>query len=191
MSLDPILMLYNRRDWRPLGTLLEHSRDILCCHCYWKRCLTTSPKFLCSIEVSLRAELTNYLIVRCIIYHHSALHQLFYILSTSYNKSTYSTLAVFEVWFLNINSSVSTRVYTIFPAVTMRPFNAGVPDFDRHTRNTTPLCLVTELKCLYKIFTKFAAKFHTHTHARARCSSSSFIVTNLTNSLCTYSVRRM
>ena len=29
------------------------------------------------------------------------------------------------------------------------------------------------LKCLCKIFTKFAAKFHTHTH----CSSSSFIVT--------------
>jgi hypothetical protein len=28
------------------------------------------------IEVSLQAELPNYLIVRCFIYHHSALHQL-------------------------------------------------------------------------------------------------------------------
>ena len=36
-----------------------------------------------------------------------------------------------------------------------------------------PVCLVKQLKCLCKIFTKFAAKFHTHTH----CSSSSSFVT--------------
>jgi len=37
-----------------------------------------------------------------------------------------------------------------------------------------PIHLVTQLKCLCKIFTKFAAKFHTYTHS---CSSRSFIVT--------------
>jgi hypothetical protein len=36
-----------------------------------------------------------------------------------------------------------------------------------------PVSLVKQLKCLCKIFAKFAAKFHTHT----RCSSSPFIVT--------------
>jgi len=36
-----------------------------------------------------------------------------------------------------------------------------------------PVSLVKQLKCLCKLFTKFAAKFHTH----KRCSSSSFIVT--------------
>ena len=34
-----------------------------------------------------------------------------------------------------------------------------------------PVCLVKQLKCLCKIFTKFAAKFHTHPR-----SSSSFVV---------------
>jgi len=41
--------------------------------------------------------------------------------------------------------------------------------------HTVPVCLVKQLKCLCKIFTNFAAKFHTHTHTH--CSSSSFIVT--------------
>ena len=39
-------------------------------------------------EVSLQTELPNCLIVRCFIYHHNALHQLLYLLSTSYNKSS-------------------------------------------------------------------------------------------------------
>jgi hypothetical protein len=43
------------------------------------------------------------------------------------------------------------------------------------------VCLVKQLKCVGKIVTKFAAKFHkythTHTHTHTRCSSSSFIVT--------------
>ena len=43
----------------------------------------------------------------------------------------------------------------------------------RSTHTVLSICLVKQLKCLCKIFTKFAAKFHTHT----RCSSSSFIVT--------------
>ena len=55
----------------------------------------------------------------------------------------------------------------------------------RSAHTVLPICLVNELKCLCKIFTKFPAKFHarTHTCARARththtrCSSSSFIVT--------------
>ena len=43
-----------------------------------------------------------------------------------------------------------------------------------HSAHTViPVCLVKQLKCLCKHFTKFAAKFHTH----VRCSSSSFIVT--------------
>ncbi len=43
-----------------------------------------------------------------------------------------------------------------------------------HSAHTVlPVCLVKQLKCLCKIFAKFAAKFHTHT----RGSSSSFIVT--------------
>jgi hypothetical protein len=41
-------------------------------------------------------------------------------------------------------------------------------------RTVLPVCLVKQLKWLCKIFTKFAAKFHTHTHTG---SSSSFIVT--------------
>jgi len=46
----------------------------------------------CSL-FSLRGVLTNYLRVRCIIYHDSALHQLFYyiLLATSYNKPALST----------------------------------------------------------------------------------------------------
>ena len=43
----------------------------------------------------------------------------------------------------------------------------------RSAHTVLPVCLVKQLKCLCKIFAKFAAKFHTHT----RCSSSSFIVT--------------
>ena len=38
-----------------------------------------------------------------------------------------------------------------------------------------PVRLVRQLKCLCKMFTKFAAEVHTHTHAS--CSSGSFIVT--------------
>jgi hypothetical protein len=40
--------------------------------------------------------------------------------------------------------------------------------------NAPSVCLVEQLKCLCKIFTKFAANLHTHT----RCSSSSFIVSS-------------
>jgi hypothetical protein len=41
------------------------------------------------IEIFLQADLPNYLIVRCFIYHHSAPHQLLcYHILTSYNKST-------------------------------------------------------------------------------------------------------
>ena len=43
----------------------------------------------------------------------------------------------------------------------------------RSAHTVLPVCLVKQLKCLCKIFAKFAAKFHTHT----RGSSSSFIVT--------------
>jgi len=43
----------------------------------------------------------------------------------------------------------------------------------RSAHTVLPVCLVKQVKCLCKICTKFAAKFHTH----ARCSSSSFIVT--------------
>jgi hypothetical protein len=53
-------------------------------------------------------------------------------------------------------------------------------------RRVLPVCVVKQLKCLYKIFTKFAAKFHTH-----KCFSSCYIVTNLTNSLCTCPVQWM
>ena len=51
------------------------------------------------------------------------------------------------------------------------------------------VCLVKQMKCLCKIFTKFAAKFHTHTlfFKLFHCH----FVTNPTNSLCTCSVRRM
>ena len=42
----------------------------------------------------------------------------------------------------------------------------------RSAHTDLPVCLVKQLKCLCKIFTKFAAKFHTH----KRCSSSSFTV---------------
>ena len=45
----------------------------------------------------------------------------------------------------------------------------------RSAHKVLPLCLVKQMKCLCKIFAKFAAKFHTQT----RCSSSSFIVTLL------------
>ena len=47
----------------------------------------------------------------------------------------------------------------------------------RSTHTVLSVHLVKQLNCLCKIFTKFAAKLHTHTHARARYSSSSFIVT--------------
>ena len=43
----------------------------------------------------------------------------------------------------------------------------------RSAHTVLPVCLVKQLKCLCKIFTKFPAKFHTYT----RCSSRSFIVT--------------
>ena len=52
-----------------------------------------------------------------------------------------------------------------------------------------PVCLVKQLKCLCKIFAKFAAKFHTHT-LFFRLFHCHF-VTNPTNSLCTCSVRQM
>jgi len=64
---------------------------------------------------SIQAELPNYLIVRCFIYHHSALHQLFYHLSTSYNKSTIILFKscdwIREYQFL----SVQHEPYTSFP----------------------------------------------------------------------------
>jgi hypothetical protein len=50
----------------------------------------------------------------------------------------------------------------------------------RSAHTVLPVCLVKQLKCLCKMFTKFAAKFtHTyiHTHTHTRCSLSSFIVT--------------
>ena len=51
----------------------------------------------------------------------------------------------------------------------------------RSAHTVLSVCLVKQLECLCKLFTKLAAKFHTHTrthaHARARCSSSSIIVT--------------
>jgi len=34
----------------------------------------------------------------------------------------------------------------------------------RSAPTVLPICLVEQLKCLCKIFTTFAAKFHTHTH---------------------------
>ena len=50
---------------------------------------------------------------------------------------------------------------------TLKPFIAL-----RSAHIALPVCWVKQLKCLCKIFTKFAAKFHIHTR-----SSSSFIVT--------------
>jgi hypothetical protein len=56
-----------------------------------------------------------------------------------------------------------------------------------------PVCLVKQLKCLCKMFTMFAAKFHTHTHTRALFFKLFYchFVPNPTNSLCTCSVQRM
>jgi len=45
----------------------------------------------------------------------------------------------------------------------------------RSAYTVLPVCLVKQMKCLCKIFTKFVAKLQTHTHTC--CSSSSFIVT--------------
>ena len=45
----------------------------------------------------------------------------------------------------------------------------------RSAHTVLPVRLNKQLKCLCKMFPKFAAKFHTHTHTR--CSSSSLIVT--------------
>ena len=66
---------------------------------------------------SLRAVLTNYLTMRCIIYHHSAIHQVVYyiLLSTCYNKSVLSNLQ--NLW---LESSISilkcpVRTLTSFP----------------------------------------------------------------------------
>ena len=36
----------------------------------------------------------------------------------------------------------------------------------RSAHTVLPVCLLKQLKCLCKMFTKFAAKFHTHSHAR-------------------------
>ena len=106
---------------------------------------------------SLRAVLTNYLTVRCIIYHHSALHQLFYciLLSTRYNKPALSTSKScgwsLEYQFLSVQhefpqeqAARSTPAYLI----SSRSVNAGVPDFDHHTRDTTSLSMFLS-KCLY------------------------------------------
>ena len=64
---------------------------------------------------------------------------------------------------------------TIFPIKKNTTNNTSI--FDRlisfFLGDPFPVCLAKQLKCLCKIFTKFATKFHTHT----RCSSSSFIVT--------------
>jgi len=68
---------------------LEASGDILGGHLLQESLSDHIVKFSL---FSLRAVLTNYLTVHCIIYHHSALHQSFYfiLLSTSYNKSALS-----------------------------------------------------------------------------------------------------
>jgi len=46
----------------------------------------------------------------------------------------------------------------------------------RSAHTVLPVWLDKQLKCLCKMFTKFAVNFHTHTHTHTRCSSSSFIV---------------
>ena len=130
-----ISILYNLRDWRPprdtLGTFLVVTR-------YRNRCLIASPKFLCVIEVSLRTEHTN--CSQCAASFITTAHYVSYLnilLSTSYNKSTNSTFQ--ELW---LDSWISifkcpSRTDTSFPSVTSRSVNAGVPDFDHHTRDTT------------------------------------------------------
>ena len=66
---------------------------------------------------SVRAVLTNYLTVRCIIYHHSALHLLFnyILLSPSYNESALSTIQ--ELWLGSwiSNFKCPARAWTSFP----------------------------------------------------------------------------
>jgi hypothetical protein len=57
-------------------------------------------------------------------------------------------------------------------------------------RTVLSVCLVKQFKCLCKIFTKFAAKFHTHTHTH-KYAVPQALVTNPTNSLWTCSVQRM
>ena len=66
-----------------------------------------------------------------------------------------------------------------------RPF----PNPLRRLHTVLPVCLVKQLKCLCKIFTEFAAKFHKHTFffKLFHCH----FVTNPRNSLCRCSVRRM
>jgi len=50
--------------------------DILGRHLLLESLTEHRAKFLCATQVSLQAELQIYLIVRCFIYYHSALHQL-------------------------------------------------------------------------------------------------------------------
>jgi len=54
---------------------LEASGDILAHHLL-QESLSEYIAKISVIEVSLQAELPNYSIVRCFIFHHSALHQL-------------------------------------------------------------------------------------------------------------------
>ena len=65
-----------------------------------------------------------------------------------------------------LGSSLTDRHSVLFK--TLKPLIAL-----RSVHTFLSVCLVKQLKCLCKMFTKFAAKFHTHTC----CSSSSFIVT--------------
>jgi acetate kinase len=53
------------------------------------------------------------------------------------------------------------------------------------------ICLVKQLKCLCKIFTNFATKFHTHTHSLFFKLFLCHFVTNPTNSVYTCSDQRM
>ena len=66
------------------------------------------------------------------------------------------------------------------------------PPIALHSARTVLLiCLVKQVKCLCKIFTKFAAKFHTHTHTLFFKLFHCHFVTNPTNSLCMCSVQPM
>jgi hypothetical protein len=88
---------------------------------------------------------------------------------------------------------VSVEAPSCIPLIKKRPnFLNSAPT---STESALPLlsarsvCVVKQLKCLCKIFTKFAAKFHTHVlfFKVFHCH----FVTNPTNSLCTCSDHRM
>jgi len=123
-SLDPKFWCYLIRGigslWKPSWSSLATGIAV------WSHCQI--------FMFSLRAVLTNYLTVRCIIYHHRALHQSFYyiILSTGYNKSTLYTFQ--ELW---LESWIS---------ILKRPARARTNFPEKPAARSTPAYLISSIK---------------------------------------------